>query len=492
MVSTDTKTEALRPDSRPSPRGRAAAVGIASFTLLSAVYALWLLALYPGILTADSLNQWEQAQTFRFDNWHPYLYALIMAGLKHLWYSPSTMAVLQLVLTAFVVAAVTRFAFVRGVPLPVLALFAGAYALHPQIGLYSVTIWKDVLFGIIIIAEAALLFLLVDRGGRAAWWPYLALGFLSGACVLIRFNGVLELVLPPLLLLAFRLDAKRVAVTFLVGLLTYGFFGVVLFRALHVGSPAIEIDQLKVKEVAAIYSSDRPNLTDGQRAVFESMWPAATWRSEYSPLSSDGLFFGRFRYLKPIGNPHGARGVADPAFYERWNRAVAGAIVRNPSAVLLDKWRQARAMLTLADVAPAAAGRAPTNWVVEAGRYPRLDTVMPASRYPALQRLVMRYLAWSGRGVQRRLLWTMLVPLAAYAAILAVAIARRLRATIAFVSFVLVNAAFTVAVSPASDRRYLYFCALAVFAAGLLAYVDLLARQREASEPAVPHEQAAA
>jgi hypothetical protein len=53
-------------------------------------------AYYPGILEPDSLDQLSQAQSGRFDDWHPPIMALLWRGLNFLYFGPQLLFLLHL------------------------------------------------------------------------------------------------------------------------------------------------------------------------------------------------------------------------------------------------------------------------------------------------------------------------------------------------------------------------------------------------------------
>jgi hypothetical protein len=454
---------------RLTPKDPADRVFLASLATVSASWLTWWLAFYPGVLSPDSLEQWKQAQYFAFDNWHPYLYALILSGFKHITYDPSTMGLVQLGLTALLVSSIVRYAYTRGVRPVWLSLVVAAYALHPQFGEFNVTIWKDILFSISLFAQAFLTYLVITRR-RDSWWPYVTIGLLAGMSVSLRTNGIVNLVLPAVLLLAAAADRRRVGALVLATMASLAFFSLFLFDALNVRPALLQTDQLRVKAIGAIYSDPGATLTQEERQVFERIMPATVWKSAYDPGWANVLFFQYFQKQSDIRRLT-SENIDDSRFYAEWKHAVTTAVLRNPIPVVRDKAVQARQMMaatewpeTYLEIDAAALARE---------GYPRVESVKPWSRFRGLRSFYSRLVTVSSEGRIGQLLWSPLPAILAYVAILLYAAKAKLRGTVAFASVVLLNLAFVIAVSPAADYRYTYFVYLSVFAAMLLTLAEV-------------------
>gem|GEM_PF-2629013 len=472
----------------PDPlRSSANRVFLSSLGVLWTSWFLWWLALYPGIMSADSLDQWAQAQSFQFNDWHPYLYALLLSGLKLIHFSPSMMGLLQILVTALLVAIIARYVRLKGVNWRWIVLVVAVYALYPQFGDYNVTIWKDVLFSVGLFAQAFLVYVIaLDRD--ESWWPYVLLGFLAGLSVSLRANGVLNLVLPAALLLFSAVRRRRIVLVLVLAILTQVFFGVVLFNALHVRRNLLQMDQIRVKTVGAIYRlpESGPSLTAEQARVFESMMPPSIWASAYMPFYSNELFFDHFSKLPQVEALTLENAGRSP-FYRDWKRAVIGAAMRNPGALLKDKYLQTLFFL----LSPDWPGAYVTTQKVDEAllrqeNYPNVESVLPWARFSGLRAFYTSVLVVTGdRGLLGQLFWAPGWVLLAYLGMLACAVWMKCRATLLYICAILGNVVFVIAVSPASDYRYLYFAALAVFVLPLLILAERRFRSPESRTVAI-------
>jgi hypothetical protein len=144
------------------------------------------LAYWPGVMTWDSIRQYGQALSGRFDDWHPPLMEWFWRRLLPLAPGPAPMLLLQLG------AYGAGFALLIGWALkgrrPVLAVALGAASLTPIPVALMATIVKDCLMAALLLAAAGLLAWRREERG----WPLrlLAIALIVIACAL-RFNGFL-------------------------------------------------------------------------------------------------------------------------------------------------------------------------------------------------------------------------------------------------------------------------------------------------------------
>lgn len=144
------------------------------------------LAYWPGIMTWDSIRQYDQAQDGSFDDWHPPLMEWIWRQLDQLLRGPAPMLLLQLALYALGFALLAGWALKR--ERPRLAVALAAASLMPIAVALMGAILKDCLMAAMLLAAAGLL---AWRGqGRDVWLRLLAGALIVLACAL-RFNAFL-------------------------------------------------------------------------------------------------------------------------------------------------------------------------------------------------------------------------------------------------------------------------------------------------------------
>jgi len=157
-----------------------------------AVWGFTLLVFWPGIISNDSIFQWQQGVTGQFDDWQSAFHAFILAGLMRIWYSPAVVTLIQIFVFALVVAWGLKTLADYGVPDVFLWLISFLFAIFPPNWILSITIWKDIPYAIAFLWLTILLVKIVLSKGK--WlqkplsWITLSLSvFLVG---ILRKNGI--------------------------------------------------------------------------------------------------------------------------------------------------------------------------------------------------------------------------------------------------------------------------------------------------------------
>lgn len=157
------------------------------------VWTLYLFAYWPGSLSVDSVNQWEQMIAFNFNDWHPVFHTLTNWLITRFWLSPAAIALTQIVAMGLVLAwglvEQRRYGAPRWLPWFTIILIV----LIPSNGLMVITLWKDVFYSVSVVAMTVLVFKITMTRGR---WiqqsnTFLFLSLTSVLVALFRHNGAL-------------------------------------------------------------------------------------------------------------------------------------------------------------------------------------------------------------------------------------------------------------------------------------------------------------
>ena len=108
------------------------------------VWSLYLLALWPGILTEDSVDQWTQMTTLRLTGYHSPLHTLTNWMVTRVAASPAAVAIAQILGLSLTFAAVLHRCRRRGASRALLGATTIVFALAPPNGFMAITLWKDV------------------------------------------------------------------------------------------------------------------------------------------------------------------------------------------------------------------------------------------------------------------------------------------------------------------------------------------------------------
>ncbi|MCA1320495.1 DUF6020 family protein [Bacillus tianshenii] len=294
------------------------------FILIFSCGLVYLIAFYPAGMSPDSLASWRQAHTFEFNDWHPIFFTWTIMVLVQIWDSPAIMTLFQnLVLSSFLAYSFYQLQKL-GIRPVLLFLMCLIIMVIPTFGVYTIIIWKDVLFSATILIFTVHLFLIVHSNGE--WLKYrlnFILFFLSSfGVVFYRHNGFpIFIVTMIVLILLYRKQLwKKAGLIFAVLFLAHQFVTGPVFNWLDVKpSDPNEALAIPTQQIANIIVNDG-NLTEEQLAYYDEILPIEVWKEKYQPHTVDPIKFTWDQYRRDVI-------FADfPKYLKTWGQVV----VQNP------------------------------------------------------------------------------------------------------------------------------------------------------------------
>jgi hypothetical protein len=264
-----------------------------------AYWGSYLVAYFPARMTYDSFWQWGMAHhTKQYNDWHPMLNTWLIEATSHIWNSPSTYIILQLVLAVSVLAYALWSLQSFGAPRWVTVALCLVYTAYPASALFSVTMWKDFPFAYLVLLTTTMLAWIVWT--RGAWLRHPgAVVALSIACFLtmhMRRNGLPAILLALVLAVAFLPSLRR-----RLGLITAGLVvahllwaGVLLPQFHTLKPPATAALAIPTQQIGATYARGGVFAPEVD-AYFSRILPAQRWRADYrqdlvNPIKGDTLY----------------------------------------------------------------------------------------------------------------------------------------------------------------------------------------------------------
>lgn len=284
-------------------------------------YLGYLLLFFPGIMTGDSVDQWEQSSSGLYSDWHPPAYGLMMAAMRAVWDSPAAIASLQVVVMSLAIGVLLTMARAAAAA-PRWLAFLGAIccAAYPMVGLSTITLWKDVLY------SAAVVFLIGYTIGLVCLrLPLLSrVGWLLSAflalfvCLSFRYNG-LPFVLLALGCIAVAVPAERwrAVLLFAVGILTVHVFNGPVLDAMGTIRSHVSFT-IAAHHIAAHQSAGEAMPTEEDVALIRRIWPGPGVMPYNCAYSGTTIFDPRFdaitasRSYRQLANLAGRMALAHP------------------------------------------------------------------------------------------------------------------------------------------------------------------------------------
>jgi hypothetical protein len=274
-----------------------------------AIWALYLLAFWPGLMSPDSIAQWDQVVKTSFSNNYPAFHTLTNWLITRIWLSPATIAAAQIIALAGVFSLTISELGRWGISGRVRAWVTAVFCLSPVNGMMVITLWKDIPYSCAMLG----LFTVVLRSLRSdGCWLRSAQGMVAlwSTVVLLslyRHNGVPVVVLAlTIMMIVWRRCSReliRVGLNWLLFLIivtgpVYRLIGVV---------PMAKFFALQnvMHQVGAMITHGVIR-SNSDLSYLASIQPIDSWLHYYDCYSLNGLVYNgnvRHQFMESNGDP---------------------------------------------------------------------------------------------------------------------------------------------------------------------------------------------
>lgn len=260
----------------------------------------YFLRYYPGLLTADSCAQMAQALGIAtLSNHHPIFHTVLIALFVNLGKvifgnvnaGVAVYTIFQMIMMAIMFSAVIHYASKKNVPIIVRVVILLYYMFYPINALFSVTMWKDVLFaGIVPIFIILCTELIFDTEDFLSKKRNIIIYMIVSILVFfMRNNGIYAVVLSmPFIAIALRKYWKKVVPMFLGIIIIYFGLKTVIFSALNIKNGSVaEMLSIPLQQIARVQKYYGDELDDETKAQINNFFKCENIGEKYNPILSD-------------------------------------------------------------------------------------------------------------------------------------------------------------------------------------------------------------
>ncbi len=263
------------------------------FVLEFIVLLLWWFSFYPAVLSSDSIEQWRQATSFQFNDWHPYLHTLLLAGLRQLWDSPAVMVLFQILCTAFLFAYIFHYLWNKEVNRYLLVVCFALVLVSVPVGINTVNLWKDTLFSLALVGMAFSVMVVFFEKKAPSKLQFLMLLLSAIAVIQFRKNGIIYIGFLPVLL--FIYFGKKIWIRWFISLVIVLFLSLQywLFGILEVEPTPELYRNIPVYHATAGFYARMPLtiMTTASKRFMEKLFSPEDLVSKYNPIAVDSIFW---------------------------------------------------------------------------------------------------------------------------------------------------------------------------------------------------------
>ena len=281
------------------------------FAMIAGVFLLYLFTTgYPVYLAADSLTSMDQITSGVYSNHHPYWYTRFIGLCLNIGYlfSPdknvacAVYSSIQCLIMAACFAYTLVTLYQAGIPRWCIGITFLMYAFLPYNLTYSITMWKDTLFGGFTLLLVLSLFRIIRKIGKWEWLNYLVFALGGIGFCLVRNNGLPVLLILAIAMLIFlgKRYKKLLLITLLVLLFAWIMTGPVLDALNVADTEIVEVLAVPLQQIARVIANDCP-ISDADMDVLSRIFWIDRVKELYSPEIVDPI---KFEAMQPGGEAY--------------------------------------------------------------------------------------------------------------------------------------------------------------------------------------------
>lgn len=169
---------------------------ITIFLIVYFTLFLILLGFYPGIVSYDGNNQWQQVQSGIITNAHPFFSTFFMLILSKIWNSVTIVIIYQIILFSFAWSYLCKILKLNDKKqIMLMYIVTILIVLIPLTCLYQITLWKDIIYTSYLFICAIMLYDWVNSDYEFSIFKYSLFGLVLAMIFSYRHNGIIVAIL---------------------------------------------------------------------------------------------------------------------------------------------------------------------------------------------------------------------------------------------------------------------------------------------------------
>ena len=271
-----------------------------NIVLILVAWIPYFLRYYPGLLTSDSCTQIAQAIGISsLSSHHPVFHTTLISifvNLGRILFNNintgvAIYTIFQMIMMAMLFSIVLKYLAKKEVPIFIRLIVLLYYMFYPINGLFSVTMWKDVLFaGIVPVFIIQCIELVFNTKEFLSQKKNIAIYVLVAVLTfLLRNNGIYVIILSlPFILLVLRKYWKKISIMFAIILMTYVAINNVLFSMLNIQKGSVgEMLSIPLQQIARVEKYHREELDVETIEQINMYFKCNNIGDKYNPVISD-------------------------------------------------------------------------------------------------------------------------------------------------------------------------------------------------------------
>ncbi len=263
------------------------------------IFMLSLLSFYPGIMTNDSVDQWNQISNNAYTSWHPIFHTLFEKLITIFWKSPAAIAIFQSAIFAFlltIIAKISRNGYGKRVWLNICQLLIIICICFIPVNLiYPITLWKDVMYTFSLLALFYYIFLGIKNNFEYKKKDLIVIAIILACISSFRLNGIVVTALAFAIIFLFCIK-RKIIIKF------FKFLGVFILVFFILNIPTFLVNKVEgetrykngvyIHITGALLSEGK--ITEEEDINFlNTILDTELWKKYYKPYTHDGIMFSK-------------------------------------------------------------------------------------------------------------------------------------------------------------------------------------------------------
>ena len=269
--------------------------------LIFLFYLPYFLSKYPGIISTDSISEMSTALFFMNDmvNHHPVFHIAIISIFMNVGkvfnnynLGIALYSIFQMICTACTFSFVLYYMAKRNVNFYIRVLCFFIIALYPPFACFSITMWKDVPFGLsMILYTICMVELAINKKFLKSIKNIIFLILSMIFVILFRNNGIYVVILSiPFMIFFIKNSRKAMTIISILVVLIYLIFKGPIFMVLNIkDGPIREALSVPLQQIARTVKKRNNELTDEEKWKINEYMPVEKIGELYYPLISDNV-----------------------------------------------------------------------------------------------------------------------------------------------------------------------------------------------------------
>lgn len=200
------------------------------------IFSIYLTVFNPGIATLDSFDQLHQIASGQFTNWHPFFHTFIEMLCLKVFPSTISICIFQILVFSTMWTVICKYnrddSIQNDNTFKLQVIFSVLICIIPINALYSIHLWKDILFSYCLMFLCFLAKVLIDKNGNVSYKFIILLSLVMAFIAQLRGNGMYVSLIVMLIYSIYLFIKKNNKMSILLPILTITF--ILLISSLNI------------------------------------------------------------------------------------------------------------------------------------------------------------------------------------------------------------------------------------------------------------------